>query len=147
MVMKRIAFLLLGIYCFTACNNEIVEIIPEDNMQIKLVLPEPEMVNVYSTATVSENTISNLWVLMFNGNTLENYEFINVTKIVTSNTGAAQLLPQLSFKPADGRTIVCIANSDIYTTSLLPANPLTAITLSNINTVFKLENNPYYIGG
>ena len=140
--MRRIAFLLMSIYCFTACNNELdyLPVDPEEgkNPPIELILPDANMVNVYSTATASENTIDTLWVIIFNGNTKRWGEKIEGSKIVR-NGNASQLLPQLKNKPNNGDVIVCIANVD-------PNPDTTTVTLATINNCFKLDVNGYYYG-
>ena len=147
LIMRKITYFLICFCGLMACSNENMdgrEIIPNVTPQIQLLFPPEEVVNVYSTATEYENTISNLWVLLFkaDGETLDTLEFINVARIV-KNGHATQLLPQLSFTPADGRKIVCIANSDINTVSALP----TGITFSNINQKFTAKKNNYFHGG
>ena len=143
--MKRITFFILSIFCFTACNNEIVEtenLKPLDlGQQITLLTPKAETVSVYSAANESECRIDTIWVIAFDPSTHTKKwaEKIPGSKIV-NNGQAMQLLPQLSNKPDNGDRIVCIANAD--------SNPDTAtVTFTNINTKFKLENNNYYYGG
>ena len=146
MIMKRIAFLLGCIYCFTACNNEIMdgpdEIIPDvTTPQIELFMPDSETVNVYSTATASENMIDAIWVLAFNSAGVKKWaEEIDGSRIV-GNGNATQLLPQLKPQhvPVDGDSIVCFANVD-------PNPDTTSVTMSTINTCFKAIMNDYYYG-
>ena len=142
LIMRRIAFFLMSIYCFTACNNELTDIPagPEDdnNLPIELILPDAEKVNVYSTATTSENTIDTLWVIIFKGNDRKWVEKIEGSKIVR-NGNASQLLPQLKHKPNDGDSIFCIANVD-------PNPDTTSVTPATINNCFKLDENGYYFG-
>ena len=146
--MRRITFFLSCFYCLTACNNIVCEdcgeAVSNQKPRIELSFPTEEVVNVYSTATEYENTISNLWVLVFqaDGETLDAWEFIDVSKIVRKGD-AIQLLPELSFTPIDGRKIVCIANSDIDAANALPSG----ITYSNINQKFTLKKNNYFHGG
>ena len=139
--MKRITFFILSILCFTACNNEGIETekpqTPEP--QIQLIFPDAKEVNVYSTATESECKIADLWVLEFtSGGALVNNKFITVGDIV-KNGQAAQLLPQLPFKPANSNRVVCIANSGITN--------IAGLNYGNINTIFPLTSNRYYSGG
>ena len=86
-IMKRITFLLLSIFCFTACDNEFevgVNDIQKETPQLKLFIPDAEDVSVYSTATVSECRIDIVWVLSFNPTTLNKnwVEKISGSKIV-----------------------------------------------------------------
>ena len=141
--MKRVAFLIVGIFCLTSCNNEVMidpDIPPENTTpQIELFMPDTETVHVYSTATTNENTIDTVWVLAFNSGGLKQWvEKIPGTRIAR-NGYASQLLPQLTHEPQLGWTIVCIANVD--------PNPDTmSVTHSTINNCFKLEANGYYYG-
>ena len=105
--MKRITFFILSIICFTACNNELeIEKPQAINPQIELIMPDAEVVSVYSTATVSECKINEIWVLEFdNTNKLVNRQHINGSQIVVNTQNqAAQLLPQLNFKPDSTNT-------------------------------------------
>ena len=144
--MKRIAFFLASLYCFAACNNEIIDdpAFPADekNPQIELFFPDAEQVNVYSTATYNENLIDTVWVLVFAENTLNKkwVEKIEGSQIVR-NGFATQLLPQLKNKPASGDTIICIANVD----PVLMADTI-GLTVANINDRFRLLNNGFYSG-
>ena len=139
--MKRIAFLVISIYCFTACNNEAIEN-PETPTigtmpRIELVMPDPVKVDVYSTPTQNENMIETIWVLVFDGSTKKWVEKISGSQIA-QNGNASQLLPQLKHEPQPGWTIYCIANVD--------ANPdTTTVTPSTINTCFKIIINGYYL--
>ena len=142
--MKRITFFILSILCITACNNE-VEIIDKPQApepQIELIMPDAEEVSVYSTATENECKINEIWVLEFNSsNVLINSQRINGSQIVVNtHNQAAQLLPQLNFKPASNNTIVCIANTGVVAAP--PAN----MPKANINTQFPLSKR-YYSGG
>ena len=144
--MKRITFFILSILCFTACNNDLeIEKPQTQDPQIELILPDAEVVSVYSTATVNECKINEIWVLEFNGsNTLIKYQHVSGSQIVVNTQNqAAQLMPQLSFKPAtDGTsTIVCIANSGVTTA------PAIGMLKSAINTTFPLTAEKYYSGG
>ena len=141
--MKRIAFLIVSIFCLTSCNNEVInepDIPPENTTpQIELFMPDTETVNVYSTATSNENTIDTIWVLAFNSSGVKQWvEKIPGTQI-TRNGYASQLLPKITHEPQLGWTIVCIANVD--------PNPDTLnVTHSTINNCFKLDVNGYYYG-
>jgi len=142
--MKRIAFFLASIYCLTACNNEVIEgpVYPVNDTkpQIELFMPDAEMVNLYSSATVSENTIDTIWVLAFNGSGVKQWVEIIPGAQITRNGHASQLLPQLTHEPELGWTIVCIANVD--------PNPDTVnVTLTTINNYFPIQNKGYYYGG
>ena len=143
--MRRIAFLLASIYCLTACNNEIIDgpiyDPDETNPGFELFMPDGEMVNVYSTATVSENTIDSMWVVVFSGSSpfaRKWVEKIEGSQIVR-NGDASQLLPQLKHRPAPGDSIICLANID-------PVTDTASVSLSNINTYFKLSTKAYYTG-
>ena len=143
LIMKRVAFFLVCIYCLSACNNENMQgpeiTTNEMKPQIALVMPDAETVNLYSTATASENTIDTIWVLAFNSSGDKQW----VEKIpgsqITRNGYASQLLPQLNNEPQLGWTIVCIANVD-------PNPDTTTVTLTNINTNFRLWIKGYYKG-
>ena len=141
--MKRIAFLLISFYCLVACNNMVLEGIdtPVDDPKprIELFMSEAETVNLYSTATTSENTIDTVWVLAFDGSGTKKW----VEKIpgvqITRNGYASQLLPQLAHEPQLGDTIVCIANVD--------PNPDTVnVSYSTINDYFGIQSKGYYKG-
>ena len=140
--MKRITFFLIGIFCLTACNNEI-EIEIENNQeatpQLKLFMSDSEDVSVYSTATVNECRIDTVWVVAFNPSTLNKkwVEKIPGSQI-TNNGQASQLLPQLKNTPENGDLIVCIAHVD-------PNPDTTTVTYNTINNCFKLDINDYYI--
>lgn len=125
-MMKRTAFFTVIILCIAACNNEVL--VPDlkrepekKNQCIELRMSEATRVSVYSAATENECTIDSIWALEFNGNTDElavdsltgnyHYELIDGSRII-NNGHVAQLLPQLSFNPAYGNLIVCIANCD-----------------------------------
>jgi len=144
--MKRITFLLACLICLTACNNEFngsPDVISgEDDTRIGLLMPDAEMVSVYSTATVSENTIDTVWVLVFDGTSLTKkwIEKIEGSKIF-KNGDASQLLPQLKHKPTPGDSIICIANIN-------PVTDTTSVTISNINAHFRLDptHKTYYTG-
>lgn len=142
LVMKRIAFFIVSIFCMTACSNES----DTDNVmtepRIELLMPDAEMVHVYSTASPNECKIDVIWVIEFNGSTgaLVNSELINGADIVVnSQNQAAQLLPQLKFKPTTNNKIVCIAN---VSSGTLPGG----ITFSNYKTLFPLLT-PFCSGG
>ena len=140
--MKRIAFFIVSIYCFTACTSEVIygPVNPtgETKPRIELVMPDAERVSVYSTATFSENTIDTIWVLAFNGSTAKWVEKIPGSLIIR-NGHASQLLPQLANEPVNGDTIVCIANVD--------PNPDTVnVTHATINNCFPLKLKSYYYG-
>ena len=146
--MRRIAFFLACFYCLAACDNMIIDIpdnTPDDptSSPIELFMPNAEMVSVYSTATVSENTIDELWALVFNGTapyTKKWCEKINGSQIVR-NGDASQLLPQLKHKPEPGDSIICIANVDPVSNA-----DTNAVTLATINDYFRLTDNGYYTG-
>jgi len=139
--MKRITFLLIFIYCLTACNNEL-ENENESENRISLFFPDAVSVNVYSVATPSECRIDTVWVLVFNSSdALIHSEIIDGSKI-SNNGQATQLLPELSsFTPANGNRIICIANSDADSNT-----DLTGITPDNINQYFELEKHQLYSG-
>ena len=137
-VMKRITFFIISIFCLTACDNDA----PFDNenglpldskTQISLFLPDAAEVKVYSTATVLECRINNIWVMEFNssGDTVRT-EYI--TSGIANNGQPVQLLPQLSFEPANGNRIVCIANTFINSKA-----QLAGLTYGNINDKFPLD--------
>ena len=141
--MKRIAFLLAIFYCLMSCNNEVMNGLdkPTDDTkpQIELIMPDAELVHLYSTATESENTIDTVWVLAFNGSGAKLW----VEKIpgsqITNNGYASQLLPKLTHEPNLGETIVCIANVD--------PNPDTVnVSYSSINSYFTIQSKGYYYG-
>lgn len=145
--MKRIAFFILSILCFTACDNEVIEYRPnkepEAKPQIELRIPDAEKVSVYSSATVNECMIDSVWVLVFDSGTkeLKAAEHIGGDKIVR-NGQATQLMPQLSIDVVIGDSVVCIANTD--------PNPDTTkvnLKLNTINSCFALKANNYYFGG
>lgn len=143
--MKRIAFFILTIVCFAACNNEVdMEKPQEEQGRIELLMPDAEEVNVYSSASTSECTIDKIWVLEFNtSGALVNNQLIDGSNIVVNTKNqAAQLLPQLNTVPTVGNTIVCIANSDITATPIP-----TGVTLANVNEKFPLSSKVYYSGG
>ncbi|MDR2234102.1 MAG: hypothetical protein LBE56_13400 [Tannerella sp.] len=144
--MKRITFLIASVLLLMACNNEIdtdlnLPEIPDS--QITLKLPDAQ-VFTYSTATVSECTIDEIWVLEFNGNTLDTAVLINGANIAY-NGQATQMLPQLPFEVENGHKIILIANSGRTT---FPAG----IDTTTINTFFPLSaSSPnvrdYYLEG
>lgn len=133
-----------SILCLISCNNRIFDNGDElEEGRITLNMSDA-VLQTYSNATTSECKIDTLWVLEFNSaGALLNSERILGTKIL-GNGQAIQLLPQLSFKPANGSRIVCIANTDTIT---YPYPNASSITLSNINTYFLLKENGYYFGG
>ena len=141
--MKRVAFFLVCIYCLSACNNENMQgpEISTDEMKprIELVMPDAETVNLYSTATVSENTIDTVWVLAFNSSGDKQWVEKIPGALITRNGYASQLLPQLAHEPNLGETIVCIANVD--------QNPDTMyVSYSTINAYFRIQSKGYYYG-
>ena len=141
-VMKRITFLISSLLLLVACNNEVEQNfnIPEtDAQQIKLNLPDAAILT-YSTATPDECQIDNLWVLEFNtGGTLVNNTLILGANIVNKGH-ATQMLPPLPFKPANGNTIVLLANTGVTS---LPAG----VTYANINASFPLGlGSPHPVG-
>lgn len=135
--MKRIAFFIATILCFTACNNDAdIEKAPEAAPQITLTMPDAEKVSVYSTASESECMIDTIWVVAFDGTTKKWVEKISGDKIV-KNGQATQLMPQLSKDVQDGWTLICIANVD-------PGVDTSAITTpSLLNNQFKLGAKSY----
>ena len=141
--MRRIAFFIISICSIVACQDAMIQgpEIPADEMKnrIEVFMPDAERVNVYSTATTSENTIDTIWVLAFNGSTPKWVEKIPGSQIMR-NGYASQLLPQLTNEPLDGDIIVCIANVD--------PNPDTAtVTYATINDCFPVGGiNGYYHG-
>jgi hypothetical protein len=142
-VMKRITILLLSILSFTACTNDALNVVPDDEpqkeaQQLKLFMPDADEVNVYSTATVSECYIDKLWVLVFNGTTLRYDTLFNGISLI-NNGQATQLVPQLKDTIRMNERVVCIANSGITT---LP----TGLLYSNVNEKFPLTKS-YYKGG
>ena len=149
--MRRIAFFLASLYCLAACDNAVLEglepdIIPnEPKSQIELRMPDVERVNVYSTATASENMIDTVWVLVYNntGTTKKWVGKIEGKDIVRNGT-ASQILPQLGFDPDPGDNIICLAN-------VAPVDPSDTIgyfapTPTVINKIFKLNEDQYYEG-
>lgn len=134
--MKRIAFFILSILCFTACSDDTDIEKPQIGTQIELYMPEAEKVNVYSTASTSECMIDNIWVLEFDisTNTVVNSEHIAGNQIV-KNGETTQLMPQLSFEPTTGNKIVCIANS-VRTAAVPVGYPYDNINNTNINIGF-----------
>ena len=136
--MKRITFFIISIFCLTACDNDAPfdngrEPSLESKTQISLFLPDAAEVKVYSTATVLECKINNIWVMEFNssGDTVHT-EYI--TSGIANNGQPMQLLPQLSFEPTNGNRIVCIANTLINSKA-----QLTGLTYGNINDKFPLD--------
>ena len=144
--MKRITFFILSIFCITSCNNEALIDNPDNSGgRIELRMPDASVVNVYSTATVSECRIDNIWVIEFDATgtmVSDHYQLIDDPSLIVRNGQATQLLPQLDFKPTTGNTIVCIANSDKIS-GTLPAN----FSKTDKNTTFPISTKKYYIGG
>jgi len=141
--MKRITILLLSFLSLTACTNDVLNVVPDDEpqkevQQLKLFMPDADEVNVYSTATVSECYIDKLWVLVFNGTTLRYDTLFNGSSLI-NNGQATQLVPQLKDTIRMNERVVCIANSGITT---LP----TGLLYSNVNEKFPLTKS-YYKGG
>jgi hypothetical protein len=140
--MKRIAFVLVCITCFAACNNEVDIENTTVEPRIELLMPDAETVNVYSAASQNECKINEVWVIEFNSTTgaLVDSEHINGANIVVnSQNQAAQMLPQLGFRPTNNNKIVCIANTGI---TPLP----NGLTFTNYSTSFPLQST-YYSGG
>ena len=134
--MKRITWFIIIILCIAACKDAMV--IPSDTEQKRMPSIElriaSDSIVTYSTATANECWINKLWVLEFNGNTLENMQLIDGADIF-HNGSAVQILPQLDVMPQDGNTIVCIANSDAVTD---PHPNMSSINRSNLNTYFPI---------
>jgi hypothetical protein len=131
--MKRITFFILILLCATACNNEIIHVVPDKKgPSIELHMPDAE-VAVYSAASEIECRIDSIWVIEYdNTSKAVNYELIKGAGIV-NNGRATQLLPQLSFEPTNSNTIVCIANCDCDSTQIRNSQK------SNINTLFAIS--------
>ena len=144
--MKRVAFFIVCIFCLSACNNEVMEgpKIPTDEMnpRIELIMPDAEIVNLYSTATFNENFIDSVWVIAFNSSGQKQWVELIPDSLITRNGYASQLLPQLAHEPQNGMTIVCIAN--VNATSVDTAGG--AWPISDINTRFKLDEQGFYEG-
>lgn len=137
--MNRIAFFILSIFCFTACNDDVDINTPRENQRITLQMTDVEKVNVYSTSTLSESTIDEMWVVVFDGTTKKWVEKIDVSNIA-NNGQAVQLLPQLKHKPISGWNIICVANATISVTDTAYLLP------TNINQYFTMTK-AYYRGG
>ena len=150
--MKRIAFIVGIIYCFTACNIEIVDgpEIPKDEAtpQIELILPDAEMVHLYSTATPNENYIDSIWVIAFNGptSTATKQWVEKIDTLIARNGYASQLLPQLAHEPnpktqweAGNWRFVCIANVNSVDTAGV-------VYPTDINARFRLDEQRFYEG-
>ncbi|MDR0836132.1 MAG: hypothetical protein LBN11_06095 [Tannerella sp.] len=144
--MKRITCLIASILCLASCNNENefndVDNTIEDN-RITLNMPDA-VVQTYSSATSSECTIDNLWVLEFNSSNALVHDTLILGANILGNGAPQQMLPQLPFKLTDGNKVVLIANSDATT---FPHPNKASITYSNINTYFPLAAKNYYSGG
>jgi hypothetical protein len=144
--MKRITILILSILCFTACSNDAFNVGPDgeiakETQQLKLFMPDAAEVSVYSTATVSECWVEDLWVLVFNAaGALKLSDTLFVGSAILNNGQAMQLVPQLNRTIGNNELVVCIANSGIST---LP----TDINITNINEKFPLSAKSYYKGG
>jgi hypothetical protein len=110
----------------------------QEGVQFTLIMPEPT-VFTYSTATESECSINELWVLVFENATQTGA--LRHDTIISSiddfyKGKARQLLPQLPYKADElnGKTIVFIANSG-YTKASPPSNYKT-MTYGEINSKF-----------
>jgi hypothetical protein len=134
-----IAVSLLSII-FTGCSDEADNFIEIDfDDRIQLFIPDAEEIQVYSTATESENLIEDCFVVTFSdGGAFKNAEKIDVSKIVKNH--AVALLPQLSFKIEMGDKVYVICNTGMAT---LPGG---INQESDLDDKFKPAKD-YYFGG
>jgi hypothetical protein len=108
--------------------------------QITLFIPDAKEVQLYSTATESENYIRDCFVIIFSsGGSYKSGEKIDVAKI-TRNGSATVLLPQLVNKTELGDKVYVICNTGL---TVLPGG---INTESDLNGKFKPEKD-YYFGG
>ncbi|MDR1222554.1 MAG: hypothetical protein LBL07_06705 [Tannerella sp.] len=126
---------------YTGCSNNSGEMPGmEKKNRIELYIPDAREVQLYSTATESENYMKDCFVIIFNGSGVyKSGEKIDVAKI-TRNGSATVLLPQLVNEAGLGDIVHVICNTGL---TALPGG----ITVeSDLDDRFKPEKDYYFSG-
>jgi hypothetical protein len=135
-----------SVYFVFSCSDRIENIsVAEENgekegSRIELFIPGEKEVQVYSTATASENRIEKCFVVTFRSDgvsfKLQDSVMVDVSRIV-KNGEASALLPQLPFKIENGDKVYVMCNTG-------PDAIPNGITENNINEKFRPAKNYYY---